>query len=281
MGAMLGSRVPNLYLLYVSAIPQSGAGFIDVYPGWIHAAHPPVLERIGGLDSPTSLAVDRSGTLYICQTGVGAPVLVFPFLASKPALKLDTKGTLPVSVAVAPNGTVFVSTAQNGNDTPGLLVYPPGATKPAMAFSQLAGDAVSSTRVDALGDVYYLGDFLGYGDYVGELKSRSTRHVVDFADATPVTGMALDADDNVLAENIDGRLTVYAHAKGSVLERLSIDGIEALNFNDDYSALYAADGLVYEYSYPAGHPIEEITSLAADDTFGLATYPQAPYAKPK
>ena len=45
-----------------------------------------------------------------------------------------------------------------------------------------------------------------------------------------------------------------------------------------YSAFYAASGIITKYAYPGGARLDTITSLAADNTFGIATFPRVPYA---
>jgi hypothetical protein len=274
---VLRSTSPDAYLLYVSAIAPSGAGSVNVYPGWVHTARPPLIGKISGLDSPSSLAVDRFGTLYVCQTDVNAPVLVFPFLSREPARKLKTEGTLPVSVAVAPNGTVYVSTAQNGSLGAAILVYPPGATSPAMHFDNLAGDAVSSLQSDDRGDVYFAAVSIGSPGYIGELAARGVHRFLSFSTDDPVSNIELDAVGNVLALSDSGGLTVYSHASGKVLERLNVPEFQSLGFSNTHHAFYASSGEIAEYAYPSGKRLYSITSLAADDTFGLATFPRAPY----
>jgi hypothetical protein len=274
---VLTSDAADAYLLYVSAIAPSGTGSVDIYPGWVHSSRPPLIGKISGLDSPSSLAVDRFGTLYVCQTDVNAPVLVFPFLSREPARKLETEGTLPVSVAVAPSGTVYVSTAQFGNLGAGVLVYPPGATSPTMRFRGLAGDAVSSLQSDDRGDVYFSAVSIGSPGYIGELAARAVHRFLSFTNDAPVSNIELDAVSNVLALTDGGGLTVYAHASGKILETLNVSESQSLGFSNTHHAFYASDGAISEYAYPSGTRLYTITSLAADDTFGLATFPRAPY----
>lgn len=268
----------DAFVLYVSTIAPDGAGSVNVFPGWIHGSHPPAIEKITGLDTPSALAVDRYGTLYICQTDVGAPVLVFPFLERKPALKLETEGTLPVSVTVAPDGTVYVATAQYGDSAAQLLLYPPGATKPAFHTGTLAEDAVASLRSNARGNVLFAADFIDSPSYVGELARRSVRRIVSFANDTQVTHIELDAFGNILALDDAGELTIYGRNSGAALATLNVPENQSLTFGRTYGAFYAASGTIAKYAYPSGDRLDTITSLEADETFGVATFPRVPYA---
>ena len=276
--SFLQRRSAAAYLLYVSAISPSGAGSVNVYPGSVHGSHPPLIGKISGLDSPSSLAIDRFGALYVCQTDVNAPVLVFSFLSRKPDRELKTDGALPVAVTVAPSGTVYVSTAQNGSLSASILVYPPGATHPAMRIHELAGDAVASLQSDEAGHVYFAADFVDSQGYIGELATHGVRSFVHFPDDTQATSIELDAAGNVLALKDDGTLTVYAHASANVLGVRSAPDAQSLTFGNTRRAYFTASGTIAKYSYPGGALLETITSLAADNTFGLATFPRAPYA---
>ncbi len=268
----------DAYLLYVSTVTPEGAGSVNIYPGWVHSSNPPLVGKISGLDTPSSLAIDRFGTLYICQTDVNAPVLVFPFGAREPARKLETEGTLPVAVTVAPDGTVYVSTAQYGNLGARILTYPPGATKPAIHVAGLAGDAVASLRSDERGNVFFAADFIDSPGYVGELAPRAIHHIVNFGNDSQVSSIELDALGNVLALGGAGALTVYNHASGAALETLSVPEFQSLSFSQTFHAFYAASGTITKYAYPSGNRLGTIASLAADNTFGIATFPRAPYA---
>ena len=277
--AVSANRNSDAFLLYVSTITPAGVGSVNIYPGWIHGSHPPLIGKISGLDTPSSLAVDRFGTLYICQTDVNAPVLVFPFGARQPSRKLNTEGTLPASVTVAPDGTVFVSTAQFNNLDARILTYPAGATKPAVHVGGLAGDAIASLRSDARGNAFFAADFIGAPGYVGVLEPRTIHRVVSFVDDSQVLNIELDALGNVLALGGFGTLTVYNHASGAPLETLTVPEFQSLSFSQTFHAFYAASGTITKYAYPSGNRLDTIASLAADNTFGIATFPRAPYAQ--
>ena len=268
-------RLGRAYLLYVSAIDPDGAGHVDVFLG--SAKQHPLLGRITGLDDPSNLAVDAGGRLYVVQTDVDAPVLVFPFGAKKPSLALRTLGNVAVAVAVGPSGTVFVSTANANGRSAKILVYPPGASLPVRQFDNLAGDAVAALQTDDAGNVYYSRDFVGFGNDISELTTAGVkRSLLAFND--PVTGFQLDRAGNlvVLADGIG----IYAHDSGRLLALLGSGFAQSLAIDPGERSLYAAAGVVSEYAYPSGTPLGAITALAGDETFGLATFPAPPHGRP-
>ena len=269
-------RTANRYFLYASDTTTAGLGSVKIFPGWIHGPNPPVIGQIDGLDRPAGLAIDKFGTLYVVQADQGAPVLVFPFLSRTPSLQLSTEG-IPVSIAVSNDGTVFVGTATTGPPSvllAEILVYPPGSAFPALHLVDLAGDAVGSVRVDALNAVFFGADFIGYGNSLNEITPWAHRRSI-VALGAPQSGLDLDRSGNLVT--YIGRPTVQVFSQtGAPLRTINTDGFQSLSLNSNDSALYTAAGTIYKNSYPAGAPLDTITTLSNDNTFGLATYPAAP-----
>ena len=270
--------IGNLYLLYVSADAAYGTpGFVNVYPGWVRGPNPPRLGTIAGLDAPTALAFDRFANLYVCQTDVGAPVLIFPFAASKPSAKLDPQGRTPVSIAIAPSGTAYVSTANTPPDLPAsILVYPPGATSPARHLDMM-GDAIVSLRTDSEGNLYFTDVFVGVGSFTGEIDG-SARTTIGPA---PLFDFDLDGAGNLLGDNGFGttlEMFVYSRA-GTVLHTLLI-AEQLRGFANTRGAFYAlSDAHALNLrAYPGGALLDSITALEAYQSFGIATLPRPPYA---
>jgi len=268
------SAVP--YALYVSAIEPSGAGVVDIFAAGRSGAHPPLIGQVTGLNSPSNIAIDLHGTLYVCQTNAGAPVLLFPLGAKTPSLALQTLGNLPVAVAVSPAGTVFVSTANANGLSAKILVYAPGKTLPAKQFSSLAGDAVGALQTDEHGNVYFAGDFMGAGNYIGEVSTAGAgRSLLKLS--APATGLELDRAGNLLAQT--SALGIYAHESGQLLRTLSEGGAQSISFDVSEGSIYTATGTIRQYAYPSGALLQTITTLAADETFGIATSPPAPHGR--
>ena len=273
-------RKANRYFLYVSDTTAAGIGSVKIFPGWIHGPNPPLIGEIDGLDNPAGLAIDRFGTLYVVQADQDAPVLVFPFLSTTPSLQLSTEG-IPTSVAVSNDGTVFVGTASsNGPPAPSpseILTYPSGSQYPALHLADLAGDAVGSVRVDALDSIFFGADFIGYGkSSLNEITPWAQRRIVALGE--PPGDLGLDRSGNLLllSFNRGGPVVQVFSQTGAPLRTINTNGFQSLTLDTNDSALYTAAGTIYKNSYPVGTPLDTITTLSNDNTFGLATYPAAP-----
>ncbi len=270
--AAIGRTLPDAYLLYVSATPASGgAGFVNMYLAGVPGVAQPLVGQISGLDAPDGLAVDTHGTLYVAQGDFGAPVLVFPLGATTASLRLDTRGTFAVAVAVGEQGTVFVATS-----TADIFVYAAGATEPSKVYSGLAGDGISGLATDRSGDLYFAGNFFSSGTILGEITPNSRAILKRFADHT--NGLLLDNAGNLLTIRGVNRLDVYAHHTGRPLYSFPVAGFQGLTLNDKDNSVYTATGTIFEYAYPSGKFVAKITGLENYETFGLATYPASPLA---
>ena len=268
-------RQANKYLLYASDVTAAGVGSVKVFPGWISGPNPPVIGQIDGLDNPADLAIDRFGTLYVVQADQNAPVLVFPFLSTTPSLQLSTEG-FPVSIAVSNDGTVFVGTARVYTPPtvlPEILVYPPGSTTPALHLADLAGDAVGSVRVNAENHIFFGVDDIGYGNSLNEIEPWSQPVIVQLPG--PPGGLDLDRSDNLVSYTTYPTVQVFSRT-GASLRTIDTKGFQSLTLGSHGTSLYTAAGTIYKNAYPSGAASDTITTLASDNTFGLATYPAAP-----
>jgi hypothetical protein len=124
---------------------------IDVYD----LAQPgtPVVETITqGLDYPTSLAVDSSGTLYAVNFQSNGGVVEYPAGQTSPSLTLQVSN--PIGVVVDRRGNIVVSTR---NSPPCMLVFRPGEPKPHRKICDTLF-SVPSQLVEARAGALYISD---------------------------------------------------------------------------------------------------------------------------
>jgi len=107
-----------------------------------------------GLNSPQGMTVDRKGNLYVANTN-GSDVLVFPRGATSPSRTLADPNEGPSDVAVAPDGTVYVSNETNDSFTGGSVsIYPPGANAPAETLTNSQFYFVVGVYLDGSKNLY-------------------------------------------------------------------------------------------------------------------------------
>jgi len=153
-------------------------GAIYVYPE--HGSNQKPYRHFGAFSSPTSLATDSSGDLYVPDWGQGAydgRVFVIAPGQKSPFLTLDDTGALPSDLAVDAAGTVYVA---NGYDQRGcgdgdVRVYVKGATTAAYTICDAAMSQpysqVNGVAVDVKGDVFVTWE---NGSYTGGLVREFT-----------------------------------------------------------------------------------------------------------
>jgi len=138
------------------------AGAVYVFPE--SGTHQQPLRHFGSFNSPTSLAIDGAGNLYVPDWGKGSydgSVHLIARGRSEPFLTLNDTGALPSDLAVDAAGSVYVANGYDEKSCGGggdVRVYLKGATTSAYTIcDSVLGEPysqVNGVAVDSKGDVY-------------------------------------------------------------------------------------------------------------------------------
>lgn len=250
-----------------------------------------LVRTFGPFSSPTSLATDASGNVYVPDWGQGSydgHVYVTAPGAGKPFLTLDDTGALPADVAVGIAGTVYVA---NGYDERGcgsagdVRVYAKGATEASYTicdsaigqpYSQLNGVAV-----DPRGDVYVTWE---NGQETGGRVREFTPgphfsgHFLPPAFKYP-SGVAIDAANDVIVSDAEAPSVQVFTPGGLKLKNSFAQTGDPLHivFDAGEQHLFVADALanhIDEYDYPAGTLVNTI-AFPGSQLDGIAISPKA------
>jgi hypothetical protein len=165
-----------------------------------------------GLNQPTGMAIDASGTLYVANY-YGGNVAVYPAGSTVPSMTLTQGLTVPNGVAVDTNGDVYVS---DKGSPPSILMYPRGQTYPSEKITSALIQNPGQLSFDSSRDLFLSDGVSG----VSEVTFGSQQPVsLNLQGLTAYDGaVAVDPlNDDVLVSGVyQSSHTVMAYAPGTV-----------------------------------------------------------------
>lgn len=248
-----------------------------------------------GISAPSGMNVDPIGDLFVTNSprDSSGSVTVYPPGATSPSLTIMGGLASPNSVAIAPDGTVYVTDSRTSE----VQEYHPGATQPFLTipvqvFPREYGVASpADVAVDRLGNAYVYYDV----DYAlpTDPSQRFAGHIIEFAPGQ-VLGKSLHVvTDSGRSIDIDslGRFALEMDStfSGTYVEVRSPSGhrvldnwpdgnaSECLRIGSDEKEAYAADsdtGLVNVFSYPDGQVIRSVQTPMGGYPIKLAVSPR-------
>ena len=210
-----------------------------------------------GVQSPTGLAVDAAGDLFVANAAFGT-VTKYPAGSTKPSATYSKGITDPLTVAVGPDGTLYVVSYTAPGQGSTILEYPAGSTDPSLTV-KLKGDA-EGMALDKKSDLY-----------VAYNKANNTGTIVEFAPHSSkwqdlnmplkfAGGLAFDEGGNIVAsDQIAQTVDVFAMGSDKPSRQVKIAGSDLgsdpgqLVFDARRDRLYIANSVghfVGAYSYP-------------------------------
>jgi hypothetical protein len=193
-----------------------------------------ILATISDVVGPQGMDRDRHGNLYVTSQGTSAVNVYAPgdFTASK--VLNEGNQQAPASVAVCPNGTVYVSNtyANYGYVNGSIQIFAPGSTSPTGSIPD--GNIYFSFFVtcDGAGNVWY-----------------------DYLDNNIVTGVAKYVPST-------GTITQFGSLGIAFPGGIRAFGNGLLSINDQSTSQYDGSVHIFDASNMAGGPISSITGFA-------------------
>ncbi len=178
---------------------------------------PQIGQITSGLTSPTGMALDSKGTLYVSNY-YGANVAVYPAGATEPSSTLTSGIVIPNGLALDTNGDLYVANkaADQGSPQSNILVYPAGHTSPSRT--------ISSPLIQNPGELFF---DTGRNLFIADSASGISE--IPFGSSQPVSlglegfaswtgAVAVDPiDGNLYAAGVhQNRMSVLAFAPGSI-----------------------------------------------------------------
>lgn len=149
-GGWLSPAARHRAVLYGSSYD---GGFINIYP--LRGNNQQVIGQLtSGLVSPQGIVVDRHQRLWVANTNA-FNIVAFRRGQTEPFKTLSDPGYYPVSVAVAPDGTVYAGNVVGVSGPPGNIeVYAHGSTTPTLTLTYGQLELVFGLGVDQSGDLF-------------------------------------------------------------------------------------------------------------------------------
>jgi sugar lactone lactonase YvrE len=166
-----------------------------------------------GLDGPSGITLDASGTLYVTNFK-GGDVTIYPPGATHPSLTLSQALVNPSDVAVNSSGDVYV--ANRGGSVSDIIVYPAGKTTPSEIIQSNLIQAPGDCILDSAGDLYVSDRDTGV--YVIPAGSQQPQSL-NLQGLSGPAGLALDGSGNLFVGNLNGsaqQSSVAVYPAGSV-----------------------------------------------------------------
>jgi hypothetical protein len=261
--------------LYVADQPNQRVAIFSQRTG---APTGQITDAIAG---PDGLYVDRSGTLYVCNSG-GGTVTEYPKGQTKHSKTL-TDTVSPRYVVVGRDGTVYVSDYGDGSGG-NVEEYAHGSTTPTLLIS--FGTYPAGVALDKHNKLYVAYNNANYYDDIEVLKfkpgSSTGKNLGIHIKYHIVGGLAFDKNDNLLLDD-QSLPGVDVFPPGATTPSQQITGFKMayqIALNEGNTHLFVSDpsGLssVEEVAYPSGTPIRSF-SRGLSGAYGVATSPDSPY----
>lgn len=175
---------------------------------WFQLNRSAVQGQITGLTYPQGLGVDRSGNVWVANTGA-SNVLVFAKGGTSVIKTLDDPGQFPVDVAIDSDGTAYVANISTTSYTSGSVsVYAPGATSPTRALTDPNFGQVISVAVDENHRVIVCYDGVNAGQ-CDEFPKAQGSGITKIAGLFFAGGVAFDAAEDVVVSDQTRAFDVY------------------------------------------------------------------------
>ena len=258
-------------LLYVS---MAGEKAVLVFDAGKHDPQP-LREITDGLIRPGALAVDGGGNLYVCDA-VLAQVVEFAPGAASPTFEYNVGDQVPVTVAIAPNGNIFVLNQFHGYRAT-IFEFRPGLASPIARWygTRPAPAAPAGLAFDAKSNLFVL--YSGFTsdiwvvEYPATLQSTKTFHL----EGRGAQAIAVDRQGRLVIDESD-QLAIFQLGRRKAIRVLREVGFPAaLAFEQGWQHVYLADpenNLVSMFAYPSGKLVNFFTHGMADP-HGIAIGP--------
>jgi streptogramin lyase len=193
-----------------------------------------VLATISDVVGPQGMDADSHGNLYVTSQGTAAVNVYTPGTYTASTILNEGNGQAPASVAVCPNGTVYVSNtyANSGFDLGSIEIFAHGATSPTGTIADSNIYFSFFVACDAHGNVWY-----------------------DFLDTNFVTGVA-EYVPSTQAITEFGNLGIAFPGGIRAIER------GRLSINDQSTSQFDGTVQIFDTSNMAAGPVKTITGFA-------------------
>jgi hypothetical protein len=265
---------------------------------YIYGASGPRDTRIAtltGFMSPSGLATDTSGNLYVANEGAANILVYAPPYTGTPTT-LNDPGQLPVDVAVDNHGNVAVCNLYSTSYGPGSVsFYAAGSTNPTSTISSALVAEIYFCAFDANGNLYLDGVDYGYyqviaGEIAGGINGTAitaltTGNTINYPGGVQVTtGGQIAIMDQGPGPAIYTYNPPVSSSLGSPVATTPLGGLfDPVTFAFDKTAkyLFTADAEIdssNKYAYPAGgSPVHTRSLPRGGLPIGVAITPTEQY----
>ncbi len=194
------------------------------------------------INNPERIAVDSSGTLYVVNNTDGE-IVEYPAGATTPSKMFYSGFAHPFGIAVAPDGTVYVSSGQTASPH-GVNAFAPGST----TVTRTVGTDIDTTfgvegvALDSTGNLYVVG-FLpsGSGAPIGKV------YMIPGGTATSSTDLGLQGlnNPNSLVFDPSGNLVISNSNFGAPAVDFFTPGSTTM-YSQITSGIFLPDGMNYD-----------------------------------
>jgi WD40 repeat protein len=269
-------------LIYASSF---GGNTVDYYKKGTGPNNPVAGSLSGSLSNPWGMAVDKSGDLYVANSG-DQNVLVYAKGSTSPTRTLTDSNKFPCDVALGSDGTVYVANGDGPVGASGnVVIYKPGASLPTQTLTNGHFQHVTGVALDKAGNV-----FVAYNAQQAAASGGVVEfHAPKFTNTTNTHikleyagGVGFDGQGHLLVIDQKGpTLNVYNAGKRKPVAKLTLPGASwFFAFNQDSTQLYVADSQlgeidVFRYTPTALKQVNKITNgeSPSQDDFGVVDTP--------
>lgn len=198
-------------------VADASSGVLMYNPNTVNGS--PIGSITTGVDAPSQVAVDKSGTLYVTNAGNNT-LTVYPKGQSSPSLTISNGISGPYGVGVDSKGNVFVSNLNNST----ITGYATGSTTPYETINFAPYGQPVGVGIDASDNVWVASDT---HNTVFEIPAGST-HVKSetLLSLNGPIGVSFGNNDIIYISNFsNSNVTVYKYGATSPFETITA-GIE-------------------------------------------------------